>query len=59
MPGSAGSNQFVDGFYVSKVLKEQDPKKFNVLSSTRLHFSDVGEDYFGEFDMQFARTTIE
>ncbi|KAK2555510.1 Gamma-butyrobetaine dioxygenase [Acropora cervicornis] len=59
VPGSSGRNQFVDGFYVSKVLKEQDPKKFDVLSSTRLHFSDVGDDCFGEFDMQFARTTIE
>ncbi|XP_067058082.1 gamma-butyrobetaine dioxygenase-like [Acropora muricata] len=59
VPSSGGSNQFVDGFYISKVLKEQDPKKFDVLSSTRLNFCDAGNDFIGEFDLQIARATIE
>lgn len=57
--GSGGANQFVDGFHVSKLLKGMDPKKFHLLSSTRLHFFDVGKDAFGDFDMKFARLTIE
>ncbi|XP_074606216.1 gamma-butyrobetaine dioxygenase-like [Acropora palmata] len=57
--GPGGANQFVDGFHVSKLLKDLDPKKFDLLSSSRLHFFDVGRDEFGDFDMKFERLTIE
>ena len=59
IPSLGGANQFADGFHVSKLLRDLDPKKFDLLSSSQLNFYDVGEDTFGDFDMKVAHTTIE
>lgn len=59
IPSIGGANQFADGFHVSKLLRDLDPKKFDLLSSSQLNFYDVGEDTFGDFDMKVAHTTIE
>ncbi|KAJ7391732.1 Gamma-butyrobetaine dioxygenase [Desmophyllum pertusum] len=54
-----GANQFVDGFHVAQQLKENDPKTFNLLSTTRFQFVDFGKDMFGEFNKKFPRLIIE
>ena len=54
-----GANQFVDGFYVAHQLKENDPKSFDLLSTSRFQFVDFGKDMFGEFSKKFARRIIE
>ena len=57
--GEGGANQFVDGFYVSQKLEENDPKTFDLLSTTRFQFVDFGKDVFGEFSKKFPRLMIE
>ena len=59
MSSEGGANQFVDGFHVAQQLKENDPKTFNLLSTTRFQFVDFGKDMFGEFNKKFPRLIIE
>ena len=54
-----GANQFADGFYVSQQLKENDPKTFDLLSTTRFQFADFGKDMFGEYGQKCNRLMIE
>ena len=54
-----GESQFVDGFYVAQQLKENDPETFNLLSTTRFQFVDLGKDAFGEFNTKLPRLLIE
>ena len=35
----------VDGFHMAEVLRREDPQAFRTLSSLRVDFSDMGEDY--------------
>lgn len=57
--GTGGASQFADGFHVAQVLKDQDPKKFELLATQGLNFFDIGKDMFGDFDMKFTRPVIE
>ncbi|KAL9983475.1 hypothetical protein ACROYT_G005655, partial [Oculina patagonica] len=54
-----GANQFADGFYVAQQLKESDPKTFDLLSTTRFQYVDIGKDVFGEFSKKCNRLMIE
>ena len=54
-----GANQFSDGFHVAQQLKENDPEKFKLLSTTQIPFVDFGKDVFGEFHKKFSHPTIE
>lgn len=58
-PGAGGANQFVDGFHVARVLRDKDPKKFDLLTTERFQFFDTGKDQFGDFDLKFSRNIIE
>ncbi|XP_030233802.1 gamma-butyrobetaine dioxygenase [Gadus morhua] len=40
-----GESQVVDGFHMAEVLRREDPQAFRTLSSLRVDFSDMGEDY--------------
>lgn len=40
-----GGNAFVDGFDAARTLHRQDPEAFDLLSKTRLRFSDIKPDW--------------
>ncbi|XP_016154333.1 PREDICTED: gamma-butyrobetaine dioxygenase [Ficedula albicollis] len=42
---AGGESEVVDGFHVSKKLKEQNPEAYQILSSTAVDYVDVGVDY--------------
>ncbi|NXI00349.1 BODG dioxygenase, partial [Pachycephala philippinensis] len=42
---AGGESEVVDGFHVSNKLKKQNPKAYQILSSTAVVYTDVGMDY--------------
>lgn len=57
--GEGGANQFVDGFHITEVLKEEDPETFELMATTRFQFVDIGTDVFGDFHQKYTRRVIE
>lgn len=53
-----GENHFVDGFQIAKILRNSKPEAFEVLSTVKFMFEDIGADVFGEYDKQFERPVI-
>jgi hypothetical protein len=39
----------VDGFRVGKIIREQHPAEWDILTSTKVNFWDVGTNDYGEF----------
>ncbi len=56
--GEGGDNHFVDGFNVAAKLKENNPEAFEILTSVKFAFNDVGTDEYGEFLKEFERPII-
>ncbi|XP_068947434.1 gamma-butyrobetaine dioxygenase isoform X3 [Petaurus breviceps papuanus] len=55
---TGGESEIVDGFNVCRQLKEQNPKAFQILSSTFVDFTDIGVD-FCDFSVQSKHKIIE
>ncbi|KYO21931.1 gamma-butyrobetaine dioxygenase isoform A [Alligator mississippiensis] len=55
---AGGESEVVDGFHVSRKLKQQNPQAFQILSSTLVDFTDVGVDYC-DFSMQSKQKIIQ
>ena len=53
-----GENHFVDGFKIAEQLRAEAPEAFQVLSSVKFTFEDVGEDQYGEFRKVYERSVI-
>ena len=53
-----GENHFVDGFHIAKELRNAKPEAFEVLSTVKFMFEDIGVDVNGEYDKQFERPVI-
>ena len=52
--GEGGENEFVDGFHVEKLIRQNYTDEHNILTETKVDFVDVGtEDIAGEFDKMF------
>ena len=56
--GEGGENHFVDGFNIAEQLRAEAPEAFQVLSSVKFTFEDVGEDQYGEFRKVYERSVI-
>jgi len=54
-----GENQFADGFKVAQDLKEANKEAFDILSATKVCYSDVGVDMYGGFHKLTLVPTIE
>ena len=50
-----GCNVLVDGFYAAENLRKKNQESFDILSTVQFQYSDVGDDIYGEFDMQMER----
>jgi hypothetical protein len=49
-----GENEFVDGFHIEKLIRQNHPDEHKILTQTKVDFVDVGtEDIAGEFDKMF------
>ena len=46
--GDGGASEFCDAFHVLNIIKEEDPKTFEILDSVPVAFWDFG----GEHDME-------
>lgn len=55
---TGGESEIVDGFNVCRKLKEQNPRAFQILSSTFVDFTDIGVDYC-DFSVQSKHKIIE
>ncbi|XP_004644181.1 gamma-butyrobetaine dioxygenase [Octodon degus] len=55
---TGGESEIVDGFNVCQKLKEKNPRAFQILSSTFVDFTDIGEDYC-DFSVQSKHKIIE
>ncbi|XP_019375035.1 PREDICTED: gamma-butyrobetaine dioxygenase [Gavialis gangeticus] len=55
---TGGESEVVDGFHVSRKLKQQNPQAFQILTSTLVDFTDVGVDYC-DFSMQSKQKIIQ
>ncbi|XP_002736971.1 gamma-butyrobetaine dioxygenase-like [Saccoglossus kowalevskii] len=44
--GEGGDSEFTDGFKAAIQLKKENPKAFEILTTTWLNFSDIGIDYY-------------
>ncbi|KAM8968595.1 gamma-butyrobetaine dioxygenase isoform 1-T2 [Sarcophilus harrisii] len=55
---TGGESEIVDGFNICLQLKEQNPKAFQILSSTFVDFTDIGVD-FCDFSVQSKHKIIE
>lgn len=44
-----GENEFSDGFYVERLMKENYPNEWRILHTTKVEWNDIGEDMFGPF----------
>ena len=42
--GVGGENEFVDGFAVAEHIQQQYPKEWNILTTVKCPFSDIGYD---------------
>jgi len=56
--GEGGENHFVDGFNIAEHLRTSDPEAFEILSTVKFLFNDVGKDMYGEFDKVYERPVI-
>eukprot|EP00794_Sanderia_malayensis_P015681 gene15681-17262_t len=56
--GGGGENHFVDGFTAAAQLREHEPELFEILSTVKFVFNDIGSDEYGEFNMAFERPII-
>ena len=45
----AGENEFSDGFYVERLMKENHPNEWRILHTTKVEWNDIGKDMFGHF----------
>ncbi|CAH2326152.1 gamma-butyrobetaine dioxygenase [Pelobates cultripes] len=55
---TGGESEMVDGFHICHKLREQNPKAFNILTSTQVDFTDIGTDYC-DFSLQSKQRIIE
>ena len=53
-----GENHFVDGVHIAELLREQEPDAFQLLSSVKFSFQDVGVDAYGDFNKYYERPII-
>ena len=44
-----GENEFSDGFYVERLMKENHPNEWRILHKTKVEWNDIGNDMFGHF----------
>lgn len=58
-----GENEFVDGFQLAQIVKENHPEEWKTLTQVPINFWDIGEsdvsDFTGEFHKITARPTFE
>ncbi|KAM5248984.1 gamma-butyrobetaine dioxygenase [Ctenodactylus gundi] len=55
---TGGDSEIVDGFNVCQKLKENNPRAFQILTSTFVDFTDIGVDYC-DFSVQSKHKIIE
>ncbi|XP_028012511.2 gamma-butyrobetaine dioxygenase [Eptesicus fuscus] len=55
---TGGDSEIVDGFNICRKLKENNPRAFQLLSSTFVDFTDIGMDYC-DFSVQSKHKIIE
>jgi len=48
----------VDSLMVTEELKKHHPDFYELLTTIRVKFNDVGTDLLGDFDMQYERPII-
>eukprot|EP00795_Rhopilema_esculentum_P010426 gene10426-19128_t len=53
-----GENHFVDGVHIAELLREQEPDAFQLLSSVKFSFQDVGVDAYGDYNKYYERPII-
>jgi len=53
-----GANMLVDSLMVTEELKKHHPDFYELLTTIRVKFNDVGTDLLGDFDMQYERPII-
>ena len=52
--GEGGENEFVDGFFIEKIIRQNHPEEHKILTQKKVDFVDVGsEDIAGEFSKMF------
>ena len=56
--GEGGENHFVDGFKIAEHLRTSAPEAFEILTTVKFKFNDVGADVYGEFDKVYERPVI-
>ena len=44
-----GENEFADGFYVERLMRDNYPNEWRILHSTKVEWNDIGQDMFGSF----------
>ena len=54
-----GENSFVDAFLCAKILKENHPEAFEILTTTPVSFYDYGTDYLKDFYTLSRKHSIE
>lgn len=54
----SGVNHLSDGFNTAERLKEQYPDYFDLLSTVKFKFNDIGWDIYGEFNKELERPVI-
>ena len=58
--GDGGENEFVDGFYVEKIIRQNYPEEHKILTQTKVDFVDIGsEDIAGEFYKMFQAPVFQ
>ena len=53
-----GDSYFVDGFSIANYFRSKHPEIFQILTTMKVTYRDIGKDEYGEFEKKLERPVI-